>query len=109
MEKQNQKLIKKIQKYQKIRKNQRKKRGLQGVPPETAQKNDFLRKKRRNVTRNREAIEAKKSDFELKKNEKIKQNQKTQIRKETQTLDPGPQGRSPPFRRLTCVIVRGMM
>ena len=64
--------------YQK-KKKKKEKRSLRGVPPETAQKIDFLKQ---NVTRNRAAIEAKK-DFEHPSSEKDKEKQRKH-------LNPGP-------------------
>ena len=64
---------------------ERKKRGLQGVPSETAEKIDFFKG---NVTRNRAAIEVR----------KMKNHQKN--KGTTYTLDS--KSRTPPFRRLTC-------
>ena len=53
----------KPQKKKKL-KQTKKNRGLQGVPSQTAQKKMFFK---RNVARNRAAIEVQKTDFELKK------------------------------------------
>ena len=58
--KKNKRKKKKRRKKTRIRKKEEKVKGLKGVPPETAPKGDF----KKNVVRNREEIEAKKSDLE---------------------------------------------
>ena len=70
----------------------KRKRGPQGVPPETAQKKCFFFKEM--LQEIVQQLRPKKKDSELKKKWRIR------IKREKKHLDP--KGRTPPFRRLRC-------